>query len=207
MDGLKIIKTEEAYEEALHELDKLMAMDPVPGSEESDRLDVVALLIKTYEDEHYQIDLPDPVAAIKFRMEQQGLKNQDLVQFFGSKSRVSEILNGKRELTLKQARALHHGLGIPAEVMLQEFSPELAVENEELDWDRFQIAEMVKRGWLPFDGLARQAKEHAEELLRPFLEEVQLSCVFCRRGQGGEGSIWFAGLSCWCLSQSGQYKA
>ncbi len=186
MDGLKIIKTEQAYDAALEELDQLLERDPLPDTPEADRLDVLALLIKTYEGEHYKIELPDPVSAIKFRMEQAGLKNQDLVPFIGSKSRVSEILNGKRDLTLKQARALHHGLGLPAEVMLQEFAPALTVEDPTIEWEKFPVNEMIKRGWLSFAGSLKEAHLRAEELVRPFLESVELSPVICRRGQGGE---------------------
>ncbi|MBN2789228.1 MAG: hypothetical protein JXR69_03485, partial [Candidatus Delongbacteria bacterium] len=84
-----------------------------------DKFDLLALLIKDYEDVHYKIDLPDPVEAIKFRMEQMGLKNKDLIEIIGSKSKVSEVLNKKINLSLNMIKKLHSILGIPAEVLIQ----------------------------------------------------------------------------------------
>lgn len=107
--------TRDEFRNALSEL-----MEAEPGSPEEDKLEVFALLIEAYEQEHYPIDLPDPVEAIKFRMEQQGLSQKDMVAYLGSQIRVSEVLNRKRPLSLSMIRALHEGLGIPAEVLLQE---------------------------------------------------------------------------------------
>jgi len=95
-------------------------LDPVPGSEEHDQLELLTLLISVYEKEHYPIGLPDPIEAIKFRMEQQNLSKKDLIPFLGSRSKVSEVLSGKRPLSLTMIRALHNGLRIPAEVLLQK---------------------------------------------------------------------------------------
>ncbi len=118
--NLKLIKNENDYEEALSEIDVLMDLDPDPGTPESDKLEVLSLIIREYEDAVYPIDMPDPIEAIKFGMEQQGLKQRDLVPFIGSKSKVSELLSGKRPLSLRMIRALHIHLGIPAEILLQE---------------------------------------------------------------------------------------
>jgi len=119
-------------------------------------------------------------------MEQDGLKNQDLIPYLGSASRVSQVLNGHRDLTLKQARALHHGLGIPAEVMLQEFSHDLVAQDPTFVWENIPVMEMISRGWIDFSGSAKAAKERAEELARPFIMEHGMQSFFCRRGQGGE---------------------
>jgi len=113
----KIIKTETEYQAALKHLETLM--DAPPGSPQEEELALFATLIEAYEEEKFPIGLPDPIAAIKFRMEQQGLTRKDLQQYIGSQSKVSEVLNGKRSLSLRMIRALHKGLDIPAEVLLQ----------------------------------------------------------------------------------------
>lgn len=115
----KLIKTSKEHETALERLEKLMLGNPVPDSENANELELLALLIKAYEDKHVVIDPPTPLEAIRFRMEQAGLKQKDLIPFIGTKSRVSEVLAGKRPLTLAMARELHKGLGIPAEILLE----------------------------------------------------------------------------------------
>ena len=114
----KLIKTRQENEAALQRLGELMLKNPIPDSDEANELELLALLIKSYEDKHVIIDSPTPLEAIQFRMEQAGLKQKDLVPFIGTKSRVSEVLAGKRPLTLAMARNLHQGLGIPAGVLL-----------------------------------------------------------------------------------------
>lgn len=111
---MRILRSEADYEAALAEVEKLMVR-PKP---DADRLELLALVIRDYEDKHYPIDLPDPVEAITFRMEQMGLTRKDLERYIGSRSKVSEVLSGKRRLSLNMIRALHDGLGIPAEVLL-----------------------------------------------------------------------------------------
>ena len=116
----KIIKTDADYENALSKAEKLIDLDPDPGTEAGDELELLALLIRHYEDEHFPMETPDPVNAIRFRMEQQGLLQKDLIPYIGSKSKVSEILARKRPLTLKMIRALNRALNIPAEILMQE---------------------------------------------------------------------------------------
>ena len=113
------IKTEEAYQAALARIDRLVEADPEPGTPEADALEVLAVLVEAYERQRYPLALPDPIAAIRFRMEQQGLRQRDLVPYIGSPSRVSEVLSGKRALSLAMIRSLHAGLGIPLEVLVQ----------------------------------------------------------------------------------------
>ena len=115
----KLIKTSKEHEAALDRLGELMLKNPLPDSDDANELELLALLIKSYEDKNIAIDPPTPLEAIQFRMEQSGLKQKDLVPFIGTKSRVSEVLSGKRPLTLAMARELHKGLGIPAEVLLE----------------------------------------------------------------------------------------
>lgn len=115
----RVIHSTADHEKALAELDRLMELDPDLGTPEADELELLALLIETYEKERFPIAPPDPVDAIRFRMDQAGLSQKDLVPFMGSKSRVSEVLAGKRHLSLSMIRALHEGLGIPANILLR----------------------------------------------------------------------------------------
>jgi HTH-type transcriptional regulator / antitoxin HigA len=110
---IRILKNEADYEAALAEIEKIM-VNPRP---DADRLELLALLVSDYEDKYYPIDMPDPVEAITFRMEQMGLTRKDLERYIGSRSKVSEVLSGNRRLSLSMIRALHEGLGIPAEVL------------------------------------------------------------------------------------------
>jgi len=116
---IRPIRTQEDYELALSRVESLM--DAKPNSDEFDELEVLATLVDNYEAKHYAIDTPDPIEAIKFRMEQEGLIQNDLVALFGNKSRVSEVLNKKRKLTLDMIRNLHHHLNIPFENLLGEY--------------------------------------------------------------------------------------
>jgi len=111
------IKTTRDYRRALKEIEGLMRARR--GTPEGDRLDVLVTLVEAWEAKHFPIDLPDPVAAIKYHMEQKGLAPRDLVRFIGSRSRVYEVLNRKRPLTLRMVWQLHKGLGIPAESLIK----------------------------------------------------------------------------------------
>jgi HTH-type transcriptional regulator/antitoxin HigA len=111
------IKTQRDYRRALKEIDKLMTAKR--GTLEGDRLDVLVTLVEAWEARHYPLDLPDPIEAIKYHMDQAGLEPRDLIPFVGSRNRVYEILNRKRPLTLKMIWRLHSGLGIPAESLIK----------------------------------------------------------------------------------------
>ncbi len=119
-DAIKVLKTEADYEAALAAIEALMDLDAAPGTPAAERLELLTLLVEDYEEHEVPSSLPDPIEAIRFRMEQQGLKQADLVPFIGSRSKVSEVLSRKRSLTLSMMRALHSGLGIPARVLLQD---------------------------------------------------------------------------------------
>ena len=116
---LKPIRTEKDYELALMRLEKIF--DAKPGTKEGDDLEVLALIIEDYEDKNYPIDPPDPIEAIKFRMEQMNMNQSDLADIIGHKSRASEILNKKRKLTLSMIRKLNKELNIPTEVLVKEY--------------------------------------------------------------------------------------
>ena len=117
---LRPIRTAAEHQRAHAELERLMARNPQPGSPEADRMEVLALLIEKYEGEHFSLGAPDPASAIRFRMDQLGLRPRDLAALIGSRSKVSEILSGQRSLSLRMIRALHRSLGIPAEILLAE---------------------------------------------------------------------------------------
>lgn len=113
---LRPIRSESDYQAALAEMEKLWGA--LSGTARGDRLDVLATLIEVYEQAHHPIDPPDPIDAIKFRMEQMGLTRKDLEPIIGSRARVAEILNRKRNLSIEMIRRLHDRLGIPAEVLI-----------------------------------------------------------------------------------------
>lgn len=117
MRNLKPIRTEKDYEQALAEVEELWGARS--GTPKGDRLDVLATLIEAYEAEHYPMDPPDPIEAIKFRMEQQALTRKDLEKILGTRTRVSEVLNRKRGLSISMIRALHQKLGISADVLIR----------------------------------------------------------------------------------------
>ncbi|HEX6746106.1 MAG TPA: transcriptional regulator [Longimicrobium sp.] len=119
---IRPIHTEADYDAALAEVDTLM--DAVPGTLEGDRLDVLVTLIQAYEARHWAIDAPDPIEAIRVRMEQKHLRPRDLEAMIGSRGRVSEVLSRKRALTLPMIRRLSKGLDLSAEILIQEIRTE-----------------------------------------------------------------------------------
>ena len=114
----KLIKNAREYRMALSRVERLM--DAGRGTPQGDELELLATLVELYEDEHAPVLPPDPVEAIRFRMEQSGMEAKDLVPFIGTRGRVSEVLHRRRPLTLNMIRRLHRGLGIPAELLLGE---------------------------------------------------------------------------------------
>ena len=115
---MKLIKTESEHREALAEFNRLALSNPAPGEPEADRLEVLALLVENYEDKMFPIPVPDPIEAIKFRMDQLGLARKDLEQYLGGRSHVSEVLNHKRPLSAAMVRKLRDGLKIPADILI-----------------------------------------------------------------------------------------
>lgn len=170
---IRAIKTDADYEAALARVEEIFGSEP--GSPEFDELEVWGTLIGAYEDENHPVPPPTPLEAIEFAMDQQGLKQKDLVPFIGSKSKVSEVLAGKRKLTLKMIRALHEGLGIPADTLLKEPGKELPETLADVDWAQFPVKEMAKRGWL--EG-AKDLMDRAEEAVRNLMAQVgQPDCL------------------------------
>lgn len=116
---IKPIKTEQDYQAAMARLETIF--DAKPGTPEGDELEVLGVLIDNYERTHFPVDLPDPIEAIKFRMDQMNYSNKDLAEVIGFKGRVSEILNRKRKLSLNMIRKLHVSMQIPTDVLVQEY--------------------------------------------------------------------------------------
>jgi len=196
----RLIKTQQDYERALSRIENLM--DAEAGTPEADELELLTALVEMYEDRHYPISPPDPIDAIRFRMEQLGLKPKDLIPYLGSRSKVSEVLSRKRPLTLSMMRSLHKGLGIPAEVLLKEPGADFPEEMLEPDWSRFPLSEMAKRCWI---SKVPDLKERAEELMRDFIARAggpqAIEAAFLRRGNRGRYNTKtdHYALAAWCM--------
>ena len=167
MADIKPIRNEDDHDAALTRIDELMGAEP--GSADGQELDVLTDLVELYESRNEPMGYPDPVAAIEFRMEQVGLSPRDLIPFIGSRAKVSEVLSGKRPITMPMARALHDHLGIPAEVLLREPGDALDEPLTDIEWRRFPLNALASRGWIPNipNKLAR-----AEELVRGLIERA-----------------------------------
>ncbi len=116
--NIRPIHTEDDYKATLRELSAYFDNEPEPGSEDGDRFEILVTLVEAYETRHFPVEAPNPVEAIRFRMEQAGLTVKDLVPYIGRANRVYEVLNGKRGLTIAMIRSLHRNLGIPAESLI-----------------------------------------------------------------------------------------
>ncbi|KXJ43399.1 HTH-type transcriptional regulator / antitoxin HigA [Marinobacter salarius] len=185
IEQAKVIKTENQYQSYLSEVQALLLADPEIGSAESERLELLTVLLENYENQNYPVEAPDPIVAIKFRMQEKGLKQTDLVPYFGTRSRVSEVLSGKRPLTLQMIRALSVGLGISAETLIGE--PETKGRtDQEIDWSRFPAKEMVARGWI--QKATGQAKRTIEQQVQDFVAQIgwQLGDAAFKRSISGE---------------------
>ena len=181
MASIKPIRTEGDYEAALARIDELM--DALSGPEgqvedvdDPDRveLDVLADLVEFYEERHHPVGLPSAVVAIEYRMDQQGLTQRDLIPCIGSRSKVAEVLSGKRDITMSMARALNRHLGIPAEVLLQKPGTDLDAAFNDMEPRRFPLKEMAKRGWIPD---SPDLIDRAEELIGALIQRAGGSAV------------------------------
>ncbi len=165
----KVIKTEDQYNTALIRAEELIDLMPKADSKESEELELLSVLIKNYENEHYQILPPDPIEAIKFRMEQENLNQRDLIPYIGSRVKVSEVLNRKRPLTIKMIRALHDHFYIPYESLLNETDFDITENKNGYDWSKLPFLELTKRGCFnQFERLKDYAEEVGTEILNTF---------------------------------------
>lgn len=198
-----VIKTREQYDEYLARVEELVSGDPAPDSRSGSELELLSLLLEEYEAKSFPFEKPDPVEAVKFRMHEQDLKQTDLVPYFGSRSRVSEFLSRQRPLTVGMIRELSAGLGIPAEVLLQESvaDPTDSPQAPEWDWSKFPIKEMVSRGWISLPS-AKAAPEKVQTAVRRFIETALGGAqvgVLTRRTFKGDAFTWQAvySLTAW----------
>lgn len=183
----KVIRSEEQHQEYLSEIQRLISFEPPSGSEKAELLELLSVLVEAYENQKYPIEAPDPISAILFRMQEQGLKQADLVPYFGTRSRVSEVLARKRPLTVNMIRALSSGLGISTETLVGVGATEVAQsEKDEVDWGGFPIKEMIARGWL--QKLTNKAVKSTEELVQGFISNVgvEFGSTAFRRTLGGD---------------------
>jgi HTH-type transcriptional regulator / antitoxin HigA len=165
----KVIKNEREYTEALAEAERLVERDPSPGTSEGDRLELLTVLLENYETKRFPHRDIDPIEAIRFRMEQQGLSQRDLVPIIGSRSRVSEVLSRRRPLTLSMIRALHRRLNIPADSLLGEH-PVDVLDDADIEWGKFPVKEIVTRGWV--EGVVPSDRYEPEDIMRRFARPV-----------------------------------
>lgn len=168
----KIIRTEEQYTAYLDEVQSLISKGPKLNSQKSERLELLTVLLEAYENSKYPVESPDPIDAILFRMNEKGLKQADLVPYFGTSSRVSEVLNRKRPLTVQMIRALTIGLGISAETLVGASLPDISVNKNSVDWSKFPIKEMARRGWI--ENVGKIAKDSVEKLVKGFISDAGL---------------------------------
>ena len=164
----RLIKTEEDYNNALARIEELFDADI--NTPEGDELELLVTLVEFYEKEMFPIEAPDPISAIKFRMEQMDLNNNDLIPFIGNKSKVSEVLSGKRALSLNMIRKLHEGLGIPADVLIAKINDKTSCSELMAHSVNFPFTEMFNRGWFKefCNYNLNDAKEYKEEILTQF---------------------------------------
>ncbi len=170
MSMIKVLKTDEEHHQAMQKLMELMDLNPESGSEQADELELLALVIEEYEDKNFPIESPTPIEAIKFRMEQEGLTQRDLIPYIGSLPKVSEVLNGKRKLSLNMIKKLSNRLGISADILIA--TPMGAFQENDIDWSKFPLTEMRKRGFFKENESLPELKEYAEERVKEFLNGI-----------------------------------
>ena len=200
MAHVRPIRTDADYHAARTRMDQLI--EARPGTSDADELHVLATLIDRYERDRTPVDMPDPIEAILFRMQQAGLSRRDLEPLLGGRGKVSEVLSGKRPLTLTMIRALTAGLGIPADVLLQQAGPADDQPTEDPDWSRFPVVEMATCKW--FGRVAGSPAAQAEKLMRGLREQAggpqAATCGLYRKNdhlrQGARADPY--ALTAWC---------
>lgn len=184
----KVIRTEEQYHRYLEEVQSLMALGGALDAKQCDRLELLTVLLEAYENTKFPVEAPDPIDAILFRMEEKGLKRADLVPYFGTSSRVSEVLGRKRPLTVQMIRALSLGLGLSTDTLIGLATTESTERKGDIDWSKFPIREMTKRGWL--ESLTTKSKTAVEEVVKSFIAEsgLHFGAASFRRTLAGEAN-------------------
>ncbi len=173
MEGIEIrpIESAQDHQMALGWIEELMRSEKLLD-DDVNRLKVLAILVEKYENEHFSVEMPSPIDAIEFRIDQLGMNRAELAALIGfPKSRISDVLNGKRSLSLDMIRALNAQLGIPADVLLGNAKEEIPPECIDVDWRSFPFAEMVKYGWFS----AEAVKNKFEESIRSLMAAAHVS--------------------------------
>lgn len=188
----RIIKTEEQYVRYLGEVERLAAQDPDPDSAEGGRLELLAKLVEDYEKARFKFRKPGPVEAILFRMEEQGLRQKDIADILGGKNRASEILSGKRSLTLQMIRALHERLAIPPELLIREPAMEYRPDDH-LDPSDVPADLIMKRGWIaPGESVSEWLKRLMAPVGSPILLKNTLTFGATARTNRTNVWLWLA---------------
>ncbi len=169
--NIRPVNSEQAYDEAIEHIETLWGAES--GTPEGDELDVLLTLVSVYEKENHPVPPPTPIEAISFIMDQKGMKQADLVPYIGSRSKVSEVLRGKRTLSLSMIRSLHTHLSIPAEILISE-DMDFPPDGEGVKWDSFPVKQIVDRGWVT--GLDH--KTQAEEIMRKLASKACADSYF-----------------------------
>jgi HTH-type transcriptional regulator/antitoxin HigA len=164
---MRPIRNANDHRAALARIEELMTA--APNTPEADELEVLATLVDVYERDHFPIEAPSAIEAIRFRMDQAGLTARDLEPYVGSRAKVSEILSGRRPLTLQMIRALNNYLGIPAEVLLEQRGATLPESPEGIEWRRFPLLVMANLGWIQ---KTKDLKDRAEEIMRELISRA-----------------------------------
>ena len=184
--NVKIIKSKEDYAQAMARLSALMSLDPVAGSDDDNELGLLTLVIADFEHQTVPPVQVDPIESILFRMDQMDLSRKDLIPYIGSISKVSEVLSRKRPLSLPMIRRLNRGLGIPADILIEDVETDSSIVNQdpEIDYSSFPLKEMLERGCFgDFKGNVQRMKDYAEDLVTKFMHDFlpkQMEPAFLR---------------------------
>lgn len=184
--NVKIIKSKEDYAQAMARLSALMSLDPVAGSDDDNELGLLTLVIADFEHQTVPPVQVDPIESILFRMDQMDLSRKDLIPYIGSISKVSEVLSRKRPLSLPMIRRLNRGLGIPADILIEDVETDSSIVNQdpEIDYSSFPLKEMLERGCFgDFRGNVQRMKDYAEDLVTKFMHDFlpkQMEPAFLR---------------------------
>ena len=196
--NIRPIRSDADYELAMARIEALLELEePTPNHE--DEIELLSLVIEAHERKTASIDPPDPIEAIRFRMDQAGLKAADVAHCFGGRTRVYEVLSGRRALNVSMMRALHEHLGIPADILLGRPGARLP-EPSAYDWKQFPLREMMKRGWLPtVKSVADSGETLVEEFLsRAFAADHAITLPSFRQGSRENAKAEPYSLAAWC---------
>lgn len=161
---LRLIRDDLQYAALLEQAKEIAIADPMSGTPEAEKLAVISVLLEKYEEARFKLEMPDPIDAIVYRLAELGLKQKDFAEVIGSRSRASEVLSRKRGLTIEMIRAVHEQLKIPAEILIGHPKDE-EVDSNLIEWSKFPVREMKKRGWFDVESIDGKT---GEDLIRSF---------------------------------------